>query len=384
MKLLHEANGNTVLLRGSERVRGVTLEGGGDAGLVNTTLYKLIGDGLSTFLGEEEVPLSGTGSLVGVTGELDLGVRILSHEGSDLIELGNLGSLDIPLVDDEVDVLLELGSRGGSGLLNNDGLRFRFRSRCRSGSRGGCRRRNDYRSGSGLLGGSKSDLEAYETGVLLVEVGHLASALILLGVEVIGKSVHTSLKVELDGVGETDVETETGTSGGAESLAIPHILEAATLGLDSLGLIVVEAHVGADTEVSIRAQDTVKVDIENIGDVKSSIEGSLGGIELVDLSLGLHTTHGTLCLPAHSVAAEAEDRGELIAEREISGRGKEVNEVGLTDSLGNTTTQLEIPVRVELLSGSADTHHHCSSKNKYSFFHKFCSIECLSIYHMSY
>ena len=173
MKLFHEANGNTVLLRGSERVRGVTLEGRGDASLVNTSLDELVGNDLSTLLGEEEVPLGGTGSLVGVAGELYLGVRILGHESSNLIELGNLGSLDVPLVDDEVDVLLELGSRGGSGLLNHDGLRFRFRSRCRGGCRGGCRRRNYHRSGGSLLGGTKGDLETDEASILVVEIRKL-------------------------------------------------------------------------------------------------------------------------------------------------------------------------------------------------------------------
>ena len=110
--------------------------------------------------------------------------------------------------------------------------------------------------------------------------------------------------------------------------------------------------------------------IEHVGDVESSVESSLGEVELVEQGLGLETTHGTLSLPTHGVAAESEDRGELVAEREVSGRGEEIHEVGLTDSLGGTTAKLEIPVRIELLGGGADTHHQCSSKNKYSFFHK--------------
>ena len=55
----------------------------------------------------------------------------------------------------------------------------------------------------------------------------------------------------------------------------------------------------------------------------------------------------------------------------VSGRADEVLESGLTYSLANTTTRLDKPVGVELLGGSADTHHQCGSKNKYSFFHKY-------------
>ena len=372
MKLFHETNSNTVLLRSSERVRSVTLEGGGDTGSSDTALYELVGDDLGTLLGEEQVPLGGTGSLIGVAGELDLGVRVGSHEGSDLVKLGNLGGLDIPLVDDEVDILLEFRSRGGSGLSDNDRFRFRFRFRSRSGSRGRCRRRNHHRGG-GLLGRAKGDLQAKESGVLVVHVRKLAGTLVLLGIEVVAEAVNTSLEVELDGIGETDVKAETSAAGGAELLAVPQILEGSALGGESLGLTVVESQIGSDTEIEVRAEETIEILVEDRANVEGSVEGGLSKVELVNLSGSgsVQAVLGALGLPTHEIATETEDRAELIADSEVSGRAEEVLDRGLADSMADAAASLDVPVRVELLGESADTHQQCGSKNKYSFFHKY-------------
>ena len=360
LELLHEANGNTVLLRGSIWVGCVTLEGRRNAGSINTSLDKLVGNNLSSLLRKEEVSLSSTGSLVSVAGELNLGLRVLCHECSDLIELGNLRSLDVPLVDDEVDVLLELNWSWCWSWLNNDWLWFRLWlwSWCRSWCR-----RDYYWSWSSLLG--KIDLDADETGPLIVAVEReLGSSLILLRVEVIAECIDTTLDVELDSVGKTDIEAESCTACAAELGVIPEILEFTALSSDSDGLIVVETGVAAESNIYIWTENTVSVNVEHVSDVECSVESSLSEIELVNLGAGGETVHCTLGLPTHEVATKAEYWSELITYSKVSCWGEELGPSGLTDSLGSTTTELNIPAWVELLCRSADTDHQSRCKYK--------------------
>jgi hypothetical protein len=138
-----------------------------------------------------------------------------------------------------------------------------------------------------------------------------------------------------------------------------------------MGLIVIESHIGANTEVSVRVEYTVNIDIEKVADVEGSVESSLGEVELVKLSRTVEAVLGTLGLPTHDVTAETEDRAELITKSKVGSRADEVLELGLTDGLGSTATELKVPVRIELLGGDTDTHHQCGGKNKYSFLHKY-------------
>ena len=153
--------------------------------------------------------------------ELNLCLRVLSHERSDLVELSYLGSLDVPLADDEVDVLLELNWSYHYWLWLWLWLRFWLSlydwSWCWSWSR------DNHWSWSRLL--AEGDLDTHECVVLIVAVDRTYSVAVLLRVELVAECVDTSLEVELDSVGEADVETCACTASCADLGTVPEVLE---------------------------------------------------------------------------------------------------------------------------------------------------------------
>ena len=148
MLLLHKADRDTVLLRSVVRIESVTKVLGDDPILADASVGDSLGDDLGPLLGKELVPLGGTGSLVSVAGDADLGLRMLLEGSDDLVDLELLALADIPLVDHEEDIPLERLESG----LNDDGL-FLLDNRSGFGfldsGRSRCRR-NDHGSGNGL------------------------------------------------------------------------------------------------------------------------------------------------------------------------------------------------------------------------------------------
>ena len=103
-ELLHEADRNTVLLWSLEWVDSVTEVLSDDSVLIDTGSHDGSSYDLRTLLREEEVSLCGTGSLVSITRDADLGVRMSLESLDNLIDLDLLAVTDVPLVDDEEDV----------------------------------------------------------------------------------------------------------------------------------------------------------------------------------------------------------------------------------------------------------------------------------------
>ena len=135
-KLFYEADSNTVLLRSLERIDGVTEIFSDDPVLIDTCSNDGSSNDLRSLLLEEEVSLGSTGSLVSITGNANLGVRVSLESLDNLVDLDLLALADVPLVDDEEDVA---GKRLECRLNNYRLLynRFRFWLRCR------CRRYDD-------------------------------------------------------------------------------------------------------------------------------------------------------------------------------------------------------------------------------------------------
>ena len=212
--LLNEADSNTVELRSLERIDGVAEVLGDDPILVDSGVNDCLGDDLRPLLGEELVPLGGTGSLVSVTGDADLGSRVLLEGSDDLVDLELLARTDIPLVDDEEDIALErLECR-----LDDDGLfLLHDRCRCRFRCRCGCRRGNHDRCGCGLC---LTEAEGQTGEGLDLEVSLGTN----LGVEVVVDEARVAFEVEGDHIGKPDVEAKTSPEGGRDAAAIPKII----------------------------------------------------------------------------------------------------------------------------------------------------------------
>ena len=122
--LLDKADSHTVELRSLERIDSVTEVFSDDPILVDTGINDSLGNDLRPLLGEELVPLGSTGSLVSITGDADLGSRVVLKGSDDLVDLELLARTDVPLVDHEEDDALE---RHESRLYDH-GLYLHYRS----------------------------------------------------------------------------------------------------------------------------------------------------------------------------------------------------------------------------------------------------------------
>ena len=113
--LAGDADGDTVFFRDLGNLLGVTVVVGGDAILGDAGVEEALADHGGTLLGEEQVALGGTRSLISITGDGNDSLRILLHDSDDVVDLLNLGRIDVVLVDREVHILdSSAGLRTGS------------------------------------------------------------------------------------------------------------------------------------------------------------------------------------------------------------------------------------------------------------------------------
>ena len=276
----------------------------------------------------------------------------------NLVDLKLLAVKDVPLVDDEEDVPLERLESG----LDDHGLLLDDRGRFGLPDRGRGRSGNNHGGGGGFRL-TEAEGQTGESLDLEVSLGTL------LRVEVVVDKAGVAFEVEGDSVGKPDVHAKTGPEGGRDALAIPKIIGGGELGLESVGLIVVESVVRAHTTEDVRIDGTVElVAGEQGGEISHEVDSTLDIVVLVDIS-----HDGALALPSVDVQPRGEDRRELVSEGDGPRRGKKVSPSGLTDGLGDTTLKLKEPVRVKILllrigdRKRGDERDTC--KNSYYTFH---------------
>jgi hypothetical protein len=319
-KLLHYADSNAVLFRCRIRILLGALVRRRDAVLGDTELDELGGNDLSTLLGEEHVAGSGTCSLVSVTGDGNLGLRILVHNLYDFLDLGELSWTDVPLVDYEEYVLGEVDSRLGSLYyrlwfrLCDYWFRFWFNNLL-------------YRlwlsdwcwswCWSSLL--AEVELETDEGLILMIEYTGCAT---VLGVEVVREEVCSDFSCESYTVRKSEVHTDTCSSGEADSRVFPEVVVRCEVSLEILSLVVVETKVAGYTCENVRIDGTSLITAEEVAKIECSIETELAIVESIFLALA----YGTLALNTREVTTKSEYRRELIAQIESCGRGKEFGE----------------------------------------------------------
>ena len=150
----------------------------------------------------------------------------------------------------------------------------------------------------------------------------------MLRVEVVGRDIGIGLEIETETVGNAIVGNQAGTT-------------------HRIDFVVVEDEVTSETRKGIEVEPTLGLPtIEEIGDADHIV-----GIESkeVELEPAIGIDQATPALPATEAEAHSLNRRELTSPSHLGCWREKIEEIDLTYSVTNTSLELQIVVRLEIV-----------------------------------